>query len=98
MFGIRLCIQDGETELLRITEDGMVLLPTEASERATVFLALTDALAILSGVTLPDNAAKATGADCVPRSSRYPVDGRKRGDVVPLRALRDNQTAEKTRE
>ena len=88
-----LSIRLGNAEIFAASEDGMVLLPTEESERATVFLALTDALALLAGVRLPQSIdAKASGEGRHSQQSpQCRGDALKSGDVVHLRERRGSR-------
>lgn len=82
---------DGST-ILRIEEES-VLLPLEETERAQAFVALTDALALLAGIRMPD--ARATDQDQCCSTTERSGDHRRSGVVVPLRLLsgRDNEAA-----
>ena len=85
-----LSIRVGDQEIFAVTEHGMVLAPTEESERTAVFLSLTDALAILAGVKLPSSSdATASAANYLQQNQQCRDESRKRGDVVPLRAHKD---------
>jgi hypothetical protein len=81
-----LSIKLGASEIFATTENGMVLLPSEEQERAEAFLALTDALALLAGIKLPQStlATASDAAQCSRESPPSPADGHKSGDIVHL--------------
>lgn len=79
-------ILDGET-IFSVGNGENVLVPFDEDERAKAFHALSGALAVLCGVTPPNQSAataSATDQYCS-ETAQYP-DARTAGVVVPLRA------------
>lgn len=83
-------VHGGET-LLEVNEKN-ALAPLEEGERALVFQALTGALALLAGVTLPASGATATGMDAHCASTERCPEDRTTGNVVRLATRRGSPT------
>lgn len=79
---INLSLTDGSQTIMSLQADGMVLMPSEENERAVVFKALTDALAMLCGVTQPRPTSSTEAGSDVGGSQTGPDPADHTGGVV----------------
>lgn len=80
---MRVTLADEAGTVLDVASEGGVLLPLDPSERAKAFAALTGALAMLAGITMPDARGVETNQCSTPNPRSD--DRHRPGVVVPLR-------------
>ena len=87
-------VHNGGEPVLGVSVNGTVLLPTDEKDRAFAFAALTDALALLAGVTQQCSIASTAIDEDQCGSKTEPNRGAPKAcDVVHLAERRGNQTA-----
>jgi hypothetical protein len=93
MSGVRLQIVGSHGIIMDSESDENVLVPLEAGQRMVAFQALTDALALLSGLTPPGPSAATEGEADVPAEGSAPSQATpSSGDVVLLSERRAGRT------